>query len=181
MRIASFTRRLAMPPRRLAAPGTLLAMFLSIAPPAGADVGSTIISRCTHGEPISGFSQQAYRQALQELPTEVEEYSDCANLIRRAQLAAAERRGSSGEPTAATPIPITPAEQGALKRAAAIGSAPVQVGSQTVRPGVIHADPASALSSLPTPLLATLAFLLACALLLAGRAIRDRVHAHRAR
>ena len=52
-------------------------------------MGATIINRCTHGQSLSGFSQQAYRRALQELPTEVEEYSDCANLIRRAQLAAA--------------------------------------------------------------------------------------------
>ncbi len=36
---------------------------------------------------LGGFSQKDYRRALQELPTEVEEYSDCANLIRHAQLA----------------------------------------------------------------------------------------------
>jgi hypothetical protein len=53
------------------------------------------------------------------------------------------------------------------------------VGNKAVSPGVIHANIASALSSLPTPLLATLAFMLACALVLAGRAIRNRVHAHR--
>jgi hypothetical protein len=48
-----------------------------------------------------------------------------------------------------------------------------------LRPGVVHVDIASALSSLPTPLLATLAFMLACALLVAGRALRNRVRAHR--
>jgi hypothetical protein len=156
-------------------------MLLWLAPPAGADVGETIISRCTHHESISSFSQQDYSRALQELPTEVEEYSDCGNLIRRAQLAAAGRGGSSGGPGAATPIPVTPAERSALRRVPKIASAPIQVGTQTVSPGVVHADIASALSSLPTPLFATLAFLLACALLLVGRAIRNRVHAHRAR
>ena len=52
-------------------------------------MGETIIIRCTHGESLSGFSQAAYHQALQELPTEVEEYSPCGNEIRHAQLAAA--------------------------------------------------------------------------------------------
>ena len=56
----------------------------------------------------------------------------------------------------------------------------MQVGGAAVHPGVVHADIASALSSLPTPLLATLAFLLACLLLLAGASIRNRVRARRA-
>src|ERR1700731_177081 len=87
-----------------------LLLTLGVSGSARADVGATIINRCTHGQSLSGFSQQAYRRALQELPTEVEEYSDCANLIRRAQLAAAGRGGSG----AALPIPLSPAERGAL-------------------------------------------------------------------
>jgi len=182
MRIVSPQRRLASRPSRLALPAALLALFLSIASPAGANVGATIIERCTHGQSLSGFSQKDYRQALQELPTEVEEYSDCANLIRRAQLAAAGQGGSGkGESAPTAPIPVTPAERSALNNAPKAGAAPLRVGGQVVSPGVIHASVASALSSLPTPLLATLAFMLACALLLAGRAIRDRVHANRTR
>jgi len=46
---------------------------------------------------------------------------------------------------------------------------------------VVHADVASALSSLPTPLLATVAFLAICLLAAAGAGIRNRVHAHRER
>jgi hypothetical protein len=180
MRIAFPKRRLALPPSRLLVSATVLGMCLSIASPASADMGSTIINRCTHGQSLSGFSQSAYRQALQELPTEVEEYSDCANLIRRAQLAAAGQGGSSGEPDASTPVAVSPAERRALGRAVAAGAAPLRIGNQVVRPGVIHANIASAVSSLPTSLLATLAFMLACTLLLAGRAIRNRVHAHRA-
>jgi len=176
MRIAFPKRRLAVPPSRFLLPATL-AMCLASAP-AAADTGGTIIERCTHGQSLSGFSQSAYRQALQELPTEVEEYSDCANLIRRAQLAAA-GKGGSGEASGSTPIPVTPAESRALNRAVKAGAAPLRVGNQVIRPGVIHANIASALSSRPASLLATLAFMLACVLLLAGRAIRNRVHAHR--
>jgi hypothetical protein len=151
-------------------------LVLGAAPTAGADVGATIINRCTHGQSLSGFSQQAYRQALRELPTEVEEYTDCANLIRRAQRAAA-GGGGAGNSTAA--IPLTPGERSRLKRTLKAGPTPLQVGDETVRPGVVHADIASALSSLPTPLIAILAFMLVCALLLAGRALRNRVRAYR--
>lgn len=182
MRIAFPKRGLAVPIRRLALLAVLCAVFLSIDSPAGADVGQTIISRCTHGQSLKGFSQQAYRQALQELPTEVEEYSDCANLIRRAQLAAAGGSGGGAAGAAGTTaIPLTAAERSALNSAPKLAAAPVRVGNQTVSPGVIHATIASALSSLPNSLLAVLAFLLACTLLLAGRALRNRVRAHGSR
>jgi hypothetical protein len=182
MRIAFPTRGPAVPTRRLAAAAVLLALFLSIQAPASADVGQTIINRCTHGQSLSGFSQQDYRRALQELPTEVEEYSACGNLIRRAQLAAAGGLGG-GEPQGpgTTPIPVTAAERNALNQAPKVAAVPVQVGDETIRPGVIHANVASALSSLPNSLLAVLAFLLACALLLGGRAIRNRVRGLRSR
>src|SRR5271169_1823752 len=144
MRIAFPKRRLTAPLRRLVPLCALSALLLSLSSPAGADVGATIINRCTHGQSLSGFSQEAYRQALQELPTEVEEYSDCANLIRRAQLAAAGQGGSGkGESAATAPIPVTPAERSALNNAPKAGAAPLRVGGQVVSPGVIHASVAS--------------------------------------
>jgi len=160
-----------------------LLVLLSIAAAANADVGQTIINRCIHGQSLGGYTPQDYSRALQELPTEVEEYSDCGNLIRRAQLAAAGGSGGSGAGGGAAPVPIplTAGERTALTRVPKTGAAPVRVGGQVIRPGVIHANIASALSSLPTPLLAILAFMLACALLQAGSAIRNRVRTHRSR
>jgi len=155
----------------------VLALALLCAPtPALADRGTTIIERCTHGQSLGGFSQQDYRRALAELPTEVEEYSDCGNLIRRAQLAAA-GAGTTGAGTSngAVATPLTPAEQQRVGAIAHTATPPVRVGNQVVRPGVVHADISSALSSLPNALIAILAGVLACALALAGRAIRDRV------
>jgi len=165
---------------RLALAGALVTL-LAAAAAARADVGATIINRCTHGQSLSGFRQQDYRRALQELPTEVEEYSDCGNLIRRAQLAAAGGGGSApgSGPAAAVATPLTPSEQVALRHVHKTGSAPQLVGNEVIFPGVVHANAASALSSLPNSLLALLAFLVACALLLAGRALRNRVHARR--
>jgi hypothetical protein len=160
------------------------ALFVSIVAVSGADVGATIINRCTHGQSVSGFSEQDYRRALQELPTEVEEYSDCGRLIRAAQLAAAGGAGGGASTTAggaSAATPLTPAERSVLSRVPKLGAAPLVVGDATVNPGVVHADVASALSSLPTPLLATLGFLLACALVLAAGAVRNRVRARRSR
>jgi hypothetical protein len=163
--------------------GTLTALaLLAPASPAGADTGATIIERCTHGQPLSGFSQQAYRQALAEMPAEVNEYSECAAQIRKAELAAAGRRvgaastGTGSGAATANVAPPTPAEQQTLQAAhSPAGAAPVNVGGQTVVPGVVHADIASAASSLPTPLLAVLVLLLAGAGTVLVRTIRGRV------
>jgi hypothetical protein len=162
---------------RLAAVVALVSLAV-LATAASADTGTKIIERCTHGQSLGGFSQQDYRRALAELPTEVEEYSDCANLIRRAQLAAAGGGGSGG--SGITPAtPVSPAERNQLNQIAKTGAKPLRIGGQTVHPGVVHADIASVFSSLPDPLLAVLAFLLACAAALGGRAIARRVRAHR--
>ena len=175
------------PCRRLQRLVLAAALLVLASPPAArAAVGATIIERCTHGQSLGGFSQQDYRRALQELPTEVEEYSECGNLIRRAQLAAAGGAGGLGAGAGAgpgsgapVPLPLTPAERSALRHIAQTGSAPQLVGNEVVSPGVVHASVASAVSTLPNSLLALLAFLLACALVLAGRALRNRVHARR--
>jgi hypothetical protein len=158
-----------------------LALLVGLATAASADTGTKIIERCTHGQSLGGFSQQAYRRALAELPTEVEEYSDCANLIRRAQLAAAGGgTGSGGAGSApAVATALSPSERSALNKVPKSGAKPLSIGGQSVHPGVVHADIASAFSSLPDPLLAMLAFLLACALALGGRAIGRSVRAHR--
>jgi hypothetical protein len=176
--------RNAISTRALVLPAALIAL-MTIVTPAHADAGEKIIDHCTHGQSLSGFSQSAYRQALKDLSAGTEEYSNCAQLIRQAQLAAAGTgRGTGSGPgggatPSATVIAPTPSEQRSIAHAHRAGSAPVQIGAQTIHPGVVHVDIASALSSLPTPLLATLAFLLACLALLIGGVIRDHVRARR--
>jgi hypothetical protein len=145
-------------------------------------VGEKIILRCTHNESLSGFSLSAYRQALRELVATTEEYSECSSLIRKAELAAASagRGGGGGGQSAAPPVALaaTPSQQKAIARATGSRPEAVKLGNQTIKPGVVHVDVASALSSLPTPLLATLAFLLACLLLVIGGVLRNRVRGH---
>jgi hypothetical protein len=159
-----------------------LVVLACLATDATADTGTKIIERCTHGQSLSGFSQKDYRRALQELPTEVEEYSDCANLIRHAQLAAAgggNGGGPGGGESSKLSTPISPEEQKSLTGASKASSGPLRIGGENVQPGVIHANVSSAFSSLPTPLLAVLIFLLACAAALAGRSIQKGIRDHR--
>jgi hypothetical protein len=166
--------RISAPLRRLLALSLVLAA--GIASPASASVGETIILRCTHGQSLSGFSQQAYREALKDLTADAREYTECGSLIRQAQLAAATGRGGAAG-AGAVPIALTPTEQRAISHAARASPIPVRVGSAVVHPGVVHADIASALSSLPTPLLAIVILLLGCLLLIAGSALRKRLRA----
>jgi hypothetical protein len=179
--------RIATPARALALSATLMMMLLSLPVSAHADIGEKIILRCTHGESLRGFTQKDYNKALKELETSSEEYTDCASLIHQAQLAAAGSRGGSGRGggsgstgTGATTAAATatPAERRNLSRAPSAGAAPLKLGGQVIRPGVVHVDIASAFSSLPTPLLVVLLFLVACAVALAGGVLRNRVRHH---
>jgi hypothetical protein len=153
-----------------------LVLAAGIVSQASASVGETIILRCTHGQSLSGFSQQAYREALKDLTADAREYTECGSLIRQAQLAAATGRGGAGG-APVVPIAPTAAEQRAIAHATHAGPIPVHVGGAVVHPGVVHASVASALSTLPTPLLATVIFLLACLLLVVGGALRKHFRA----
>jgi hypothetical protein len=165
----------------------LLAAFLIVlgaAVPAHAGSTKKILEACSEGKIPSGYGQQAYNQALRQMPPELSQYSDCSDLIHKAQLAAATGNqgggggfGASG--SAAAIAPPTPEEQHALEHVTHSGAPPVKVGGEVIRPGVVHVNIASALGNLPTPLLALLAFLVACALLILGRTVRAYARARR--
>jgi hypothetical protein len=156
-------------------------VLLAGATSAQASEASTIIEKCAHGQPIGGYSQSAYREALKQLPTILVEYSPCTQQIRSAELAAA--GGGAGSASASSssnvPLALTPTEQHAVQSAHHNGGTPVQVGSEPIRPGVVHANIASAVNTLPHSLFAVLAFLLAGALGLAVGEVIKRVRARR--
>jgi hypothetical protein len=148
-----------------------------------ASEASTIIEKCAQKKPFNGYSQNAYREALKQLPTEVIEYSDCEQQIRKAELAAA-GGGGSAPATGASPnvaLPLSPSEQRAVQSAHRSGPAPIRVEGEPIRPGVMHANIASAVNTLPHSLFAVLAFLLAGALALTAGEVGKRVRARRHR
>jgi hypothetical protein len=147
---------------------------------AHASEASKIVEKCAKGESFSGYSQKAYREALKQLPTEVIEYSACSNEISKDALAAGKGGGGSAAAEASSsnvPLPLTPSEQRAVQGAHHHGSTAVQVGSEPISPGVVHANIASAVNTLPHSLFAVLAFMFAGALVLAIGEVRKRVNA----
>jgi hypothetical protein len=125
-----------------------------------ANTASTIIYRCTHHQSLVGFTPSQYAQALQQLPTEEREYSECEETIHNAELAAASGGQTRAIAAAASIAPPTPAEQQALTTTARKAPAQIKLGSQTALPGVVHVDIANALNSLPAPLVALIVLLL---------------------
>jgi hypothetical protein len=180
-RAAGGGRRIPLPMATVTA--LLLALSLLAGPPtAQASQAQTILEKCGHKESFSGYSQNAYREALKQMSTEVSEYTPCENLIRREELAAAGGGAGAATSGGASPsvlLPLTPSEQHAVQSAHHNGSSPVQVGSEPIRPGVVHADIASAVSTLPHSLFAVLAFLLAGAVALVIGEVRKRVRDRR--
>jgi hypothetical protein len=171
---------------RRGASALILAAALAAAqiPAAFGNEVQSVIERCAHGQSLAGFSEPALAKALRELSTVLQEYSNCEELIRRAELAGATRTpgspsaraaGLAGAPGSSfggeAPIPPTAAEQPALAAARHLGSTPQRLGGRRVTPGVVHVDLGSAISSLPDSLIAVLAALAALALAAAGRLV----------
>jgi hypothetical protein len=159
----------------------VLVFSLLVVATASASEVTKIYEACGNGTLPTGYSQQAYNQAIKEMEPELAEYTDCPDLIHKAQLAGAagsHSAGTSSGPSEAGTVavaPPTPTEQHTLESIPHASAPPVQVGGEVVHPGVVHVNLASALNTLPTPLLALLAFLLACALLAIAWAVRRRV------
>ena len=161
----------------------LLAAALALPAPASAeDSGHRIIRLCAEGKSLSGFPPSDYAKALKEMSATTEEYSECGQLIRQAQAAAASAGKQGSGPTGGalpTAVTATPAEQKEIAGAASGGGGPVSLGGDEIHPGVVHASIASAFSTLPTPLLALLAFALACGLALGARYLHKRFRVER--
>jgi hypothetical protein len=184
--VRHLSKRRIAPSRPLLAALAALLFALAAAAPASASSTTKILEACSEGKIPKGYSQQAYNRALRHMPSELAEYSDCPSLIHKAELAgvsggggAGGLGGGGGTSGAGAVTPPTPAEQHALESIAHSGGSPVSVGGEAIHPGVVHVDIASALGSLPTPLLTLLVFLVLCAVAIVGWSARNYVRARR--
>jgi hypothetical protein len=89
--------------RAMRLPALLVLVVLSACLPVAeaAASGGDVIADCTmHGTLTKHYSQREYRQALASLPADVDEYGDCRNVIKDAQVAGAAstggKKGSGG-------------------------------------------------------------------------------------
>jgi hypothetical protein len=178
-----------------AMPRMLLVMVLTLlvaAPAAMAGTRGDIIADCYDDGKLDGnYSPSEIRDARNNLPADIDQYSDCRDVLARALGGTGDKRvggdsggggalgggGGGGSEGPAEPLtPSGPDEQAALEKAAtAGGDAPVQVGSGTIVPGAVGASR----NAIPPSLLAVLILLGLAALAAAVPSVRRRVLARR--
>jgi hypothetical protein len=147
-----------------------LLAVLVCAPAALADGTRTkILRECQDGRLTGTYTSSQIRDALNNIPDDIDQYSDCRDVLRRALLNQAGSSGSNsggvGGPGAGgisggggggggQPLtPSTDADRKALDQAATAGSQPVQIAGRAVTPGE------GVRNSLPTTLLVVLILL----------------------
>ena len=125
------------------------------------------------------YSQKDLSGALERLPSDLDEYTDCRGVIRRAQLAGPS--GKSARPRGIlrhvdTQAPPTTKEQATIDKAGKTSPGPLSIGDKTVRPGASGAPflATSLGTTLPPFVLAALIALGALALAGTGLAAQRR-------
>ena len=169
-----------------------LALLLACAPAATAAERNQIIRDCADDGRLDGdYSASDLRDARNNLPADVDEYTDCRDVLRRAELGDATPGGAGGAgggttgggAPGSTGGPLTPAspeEEAALKAARSSAGDPVRVARDEVLPGASGFASYAARHDLPWQLIAVLALLVVAALAAAAPALRRRVLARRA-
>ncbi|MDX6659627.1 MAG: hypothetical protein QOJ55_449 [Solirubrobacteraceae bacterium] len=192
-------------PHRFMRRALLVTALLCLLAPASsfastASEGNRVIRDCSSDGEINGkYSQGAYKYALSHLPSDLAEYTNCADAIRQAQAAAA--GGSSGGGggggggggfsggggigggfnVPATPYTgsTSPSERSAIQGARSAGGAVGIGGGAPVTPGGPGITASTVTRALPAPLLALLILLALGAAGGASVAFRTRVLSRR--
>ena len=171
--------------RRLLTTAVLGCLLL---PAAAWGSGTAVIKDCTDDGVIQGhYSQQDYKDALANLPTDVDEYTDCRDVIKRAQTGGGGSGGpgapggTGGTPTGGDPLAsATASERAAVAKAQASGaSAPVKVGGKLVQPGKLGFGGLGSPTKLPASLIAVLVAIGIAAVAAGAQYVRNRVIARR--
>jgi hypothetical protein len=113
-----------------------LVLAVITAPAAHAGSGDVIRDCAKDGTLNGDYSQGELQGALDGLPSDLDEYTDCRSVIRRAALSKAGGNRSNPKATASgvPDSPLTTKEFRRLEQAARSG-APVEVGGRLVKPG----------------------------------------------
>jgi hypothetical protein len=164
-------------------PKLLLVMVLTLlvaAPAAMAGTRADIVKDCFRDGDLDGnYTASQIRDARNNLPADVDQYSDCRDVLTAALGGSGTKRtgGAGGGSQPAEPLtPSGPGEQQALEQAAAEGGdEPVQVGDGTVVPGASGFSAGAARSDIPSTLLTALILLGVAALAAAAPYARRTV------
>jgi hypothetical protein len=187
--------------RRLPTAILLIALLLvpSVAHASQSNVRKLLIDACRDEKVDGRYTQEEYKQALQQLPADSDEYTACRQVIEAARLAALNAGhgsrgggtggggavgGGSGTPTPPGADPLaaaSPAQRKAIAKARTTAT-PVEIAGEPVKPGSLGLGGLSGSGrALPTNLIALLAVLGAAILAAAAWWLRSLVLARRLR
>ena len=171
---------------------TLSGLILLLAvPTASAGVREKILRECQGGRITGDYSPAQLRDARKNIPTDIDEYSDCRDVLARASLTG--RGGSDpngGGGTSApggivpgggngTPLTTSDSSETAALDDARLNNSPLSIGDERVIPGAAGFADTAARRGLPTTVLVVLISLGLCALVAAAPSVRRRVRARR--
>jgi hypothetical protein len=162
-----------------------LLAFLVAAPAAHADsIRTKILRECQDGRLTGTYTPSQIRDARNNIPDDIDQYSDCRDVLTRALLnragdsgnggggggggGTAGGGGGSGENGGAPLTPSTDADREALEAATASGGQPLEIAGRRVTPGE------GLRNDLPTTLIVVLALLAVAALAATAPFVRRR-------
>jgi hypothetical protein len=164
----------------------VVAVLLLAASPALAGTREQILQQCQEGRLTGDFTVQELRAARNNIPTDIDQYSDCRDVLARALAAKAGGGGgtgpggggggnSPGGESGGTLTPTTAEDTKALEQAAGAGDAPVEVGGEQLVPGAAGLDADAPRSALPAGMIVVLALLALAAATGAAPLVRRRL------
>jgi hypothetical protein len=170
-------------------------ILLLAAPTASAGVREKILRECQEGRITGDYTPGQLRDARKNIPTDIDEYSDCRDVLARAALSGRSGSGGSGATGGggtAAPGGVLPgggngeltyangkAEEKDLVDALQTAPQGADVAGEHLVPGASGLAADAARHGLPTTLLTALVLLGLCALAAAAPAVRRRVIARR--
>jgi hypothetical protein len=168
-------------------------ILLLAAVPANAGVREQILRECQNGRITGNYTPKQLRDARKHIPTDIDEYSDCRDVLAQAALTGRGGAGGGGGSAASNApggvvpnsgrSPLTASDPG---ETAALDSARLQsnkqsVGDQTLIPGATGFAATAERHGLPTPVLVVLLLLGLCASAATFASVRRRVVTRRQR
>ena len=172
---------------------TVLLLFVAVPATAYAGTREKIVADCYDDGKLDGnYSPSEIRDARNNLPADIDQYSDCRDVLARALGGSGDKAlgggagggalggGGGGAGPAQDLTPSSPQEQQELDQAAAGGGdQPIQVGSTTVVPGAAGLASDAAQNAIPVTVLVALILLGLVAIAGAVPYVRRRLHARR--
>ncbi len=150
----------------------LLALLVAVPPALADSTRNKILRECQNGRLTGDYTAREIRDARSNIPDDLDQYTDCRDVLTRALLNLAgggsgdggdaggfgAGGGLGGDGGGGTPLtPSTEADHQALEQAATTGNQPIQIAGRNVTPG------AALRNDLPATLLVLLILLAAAA------------------